>query len=286
MASEPRFAVITGATSGFGRATALHLATEGYDVCLVGRSPERGADVTAEINRISSVKTYVVSGDLSSIGDVARVGDEIASLERPINLLVNNAGAIFGLRRAESNDGIEMTMALNHFAYVQLTRRLLDLVIAAAPSKIINVASDAYSFAKGRFDFEDWQATRRYRPHRQYGMSKLANILFTKELARRVAESNISVVAWSPKGLTATRFAYGSNRLAPLAMKLTHPFVTKTQDAVVSLLDLCDRQPTPDEQGAFFHDTRIDPVDVATDDDAKRLWDLSEQILDEKSGRQ
>jgi retinol dehydrogenase-12 len=286
MASTQRFAVVTGATSGFGRATALHLAAEGYDVCLVGRSPERGADVAAEISRISSVATFIVSADLSSIGDVARVGDEVASLGRPIDLLVNNAGAIFGFRRAVSIDGIEMTMALNHFAYVQLTNRLLDLVLAAAPSKVINVASDAYSFAKGRFDFENWQATRSYRPHRQYGMSKLANILFTKELGRRVGESNVSVVAWSPKGLTATRFAYGSNRLAPLAMKLSHPFVTKTQDAVVSLLDLCDRQLSAEEQGAFFHDATIDPVGVATADDAERLWNLSEKILDEKSGPQ
>jgi short-subunit dehydrogenase len=284
MVQTKKFAVVTGATSGFGLATANHLASTGHDVCLVGRDTQRAADVAAGIRQRSDVTAYVVTGDLSSIGEVARVGEEISSLDRPIDMLVNNAGAIFGPRRTESVDGIEMTMALNHFAYVQLTQRLLERVEAAARAKILNVASDAYSFVKGRFDFDDWQAQSRYRLQRQYGMSKLANILFTKELAKQVEGQGVSVAAWSPKGLTATRFAYGSHRLAPFAMKLTHPFVAKTDDAVISLLDLCDRELEPAELGMFFHDSTIDPVDVATDDDAARLWELSERIIAEKSG--
>ena len=175
---------------------------------------------------------------------------------------------MFGMRRRESVDGIELTMALNHFAYHQLTVGVLARI--APDGRIVNVASTAYSFAKGRFPFDSWQASARrdYRPTRQYGRSKLANILFTRALADRVrggadgareTDSAVRVVAWAPKGLTATRFAYGANPLAPLAMKLTHPFAAKTDDAVQSLLELCDREIPPGEHGAFFDDDTIDP---------------------------
>ena len=170
-------------------------------------------------------------------------------------------------------------MALNHFAYHHLAIRLLDRVAEAAPSRIVNVASNAYENAKGRFDFDGWQAERGYKPIKQYGRSKLANILFTRELAERVRGSGITVVAWSPRGLTATRFAYGAHRLAPLAMKVTHPFALKTDVAVASLLELCDRPIRPDEHGAFFVGDEIDPVDVAPQKTRSASGDLTAQIL-------
>jgi NAD(P)-dependent dehydrogenase (short-subunit alcohol dehydrogenase family) len=220
-----------------------------------------------------------VLADLSSGAAVERAAGEIRALDRPISLLLNNAGAIFGFRRRESVDGIELTMALNHFAYQHLTVRLLDRVEAAAPSRVVNVASNAYENAKGRFDFDDWQAERRYSPLRQYGRSKLANILFTRELAERTQGTGVDVVAWSPRGLTATRFAYGANPLAPLAMKLTHPFAAKTDKEVVTLFDLCDRPLKPEERGAFFVGDTVDPVTVAPPEDAHRLWELTEKML-------
>lgn len=284
MATGRPLAVVTGSTSGFGEAAARHLAATGRDVCLVARDGERADRVRRALAEDAPEATVeVVLGDLSSSAEVDAVATGVLALDRPIALLVNNAGAIFGPRRRESVDGIEMTMALNHFAYHQLTARLLDRVAEASsadkPSRIVNVASNAYEFVKGRFDFDDWQARRRYRLQRQYGMSKLGNILFTRELARRVAGRGMEVVAWSPSGLTATRFAYGVNPLAPLAMKLTHPFSAKTDDAVRSLLDLCDRPLAPEEHGAFFVDDEIDPVEVAPAEDAARLWDVTEEIL-------
>jgi NAD(P)-dependent dehydrogenase (short-subunit alcohol dehydrogenase family) len=272
--------VVTGATSGFGEAAVHHFAASGRDVVLVARSRDRAERVRAEVTAEHPVATLeTVLADLSSAAAVERAAAEVRGLARPIAVLLNNAGAIFGFRRRESVDGIELTMALNHFAYQHLTVRLLDLVEAAAPSRIVNVASNAYENAKGRFDFDDWQAERRYNPLRQYGRSKLANILFTRELADRTEGTGVDVVAWSPRGLTATRFAYGANPLAPLAMKLMHPFAAKTEREVVSLFDLCDRPLAPAERGAFFVGDTIDPVPVAPPEDAHRLWALTEQVL-------
>jgi len=278
--------VVTGATSGFGAAAVHHLARTGRDVCLVARSADRATTVRAAVAAHSpGASLDVVLGDLTAAGERERIADGILARGRPIALLLNNAGAVFGFRRRESVDGIELTMALNHFAYHHLSMRLLDRVAGAAPSRIVNVASDAYKYAGGRFDFEGWSAERGYRPIKQYGRSKLANILFTRELAERVRGRQISVVAWSPRGLTATRFAYGSNPLAPLAMKLTHPFALKTDAAAASLLELCDRPIRPDEHGAFFVGDEIDPVDDAPPQDAKRLWELTDQALRHTVGR-
>jgi NAD(P)-dependent dehydrogenase (short-subunit alcohol dehydrogenase family) len=279
------YAVVTGATSGFGEAAAHHLARSGRDVCLVARNPERAVAVRAAIGAANpEASVDVALGDLSSFEQVEHVADTILERGRPIALLLNNAGAVFGFRRRESVDGIEMTMALNHFAYQHLTGRLLDRVIAAAPSRIVNVASNAYENAKGRFDFDHWTAEQGYQPLRQYGRSKLANILFTRELAERTAGTGVDVVAWSPRGLTATRFAYDANPLAPLAMKLTHPFARKTEKEVVTLFDLCDRPLRPEERGAFFVGATIDPVEVAPPEDAHRLWALTEKVLASSAG--
>jgi NAD(P)-dependent dehydrogenase (short-subunit alcohol dehydrogenase family) len=280
MAGDRPLAVVTGATSGFGEAAVHHLAGTGRDVVLVARSRERADAVrTAVAAERPEAVLETVLADLSSGAAVERAAGEIRALDRPISLLLNNAGAIFGFRRRESVDGIELTMALNHFAYQHLTVRLLDRVEAAAPSRVVNVASNAYENAKGRFDFDDWQAERRYSPLRQYGRSKLANILFTRELAERTQGTGVDVVAWSPRGLTATRFAYGANPLAPLAMKLTHPFAAKTDKEVVTLFDLCDRPLKPEERGAFFVGDTVDPVTVAPPEDAHRLWELTEKML-------
>lgn len=113
---------------------------------------------------------------------------------------------------------------------------------------------------------------------RQYGMSKLANILFAHELARKLESSGVQSVAWSPKGLTATRFAYGAHPLAPFVMKLMHPFSGKTEKEVVSLVDLCCREIAPDENGHFFHAGKQSAVKPCNDEDAARLWALSAEL--------
>jgi NAD(P)-dependent dehydrogenase (short-subunit alcohol dehydrogenase family) len=270
-----RLAVVTGATNGFGRAAAEALAVEGFDLFLVCRDRARADRAAAEIAaRAPRARIALAIADLSRIAEVSRAASEILAAERPIALLLNNAGAVFAFRR-ETPDGLEETFALNHLAYFQLTLRLLDRLRASAPARVVNVASDAYSFARGRFDFEDYGAERRYRPLRQYGLSKLANILFTHELARRLAGSGVEAVAWSPRGLTATRFAYGAHWLAPPVMRLLGAFATRTEDAVQGLVALCLRDLANNMNGRFFCGERMVDVRPCNDEDARRLWDLS-----------
>ena len=270
-----RLAVVTGATSGFGRAAAETLAVEGFDLFLVCRDRARAECAAAEIAaRVPRVRIDLAIADLSEIDEVARASREILAANRPIALLLNNAGAVFAFRR-ETADGIEETFALNHLAYFQLTLRLLGQLRASASARVVNVASDAYSFARGRFDFADYGAKRRYRPLRQYGLSKLANILFTHELARRLADTGVEAVAWSPRGLTATRFAYGAHWLAPPVMKLLGLFATRTEVAARGLVALCLRDLARGQNGRFFCGDRVVDVPPCNDEDARRLWDLS-----------
>jgi len=273
-----RLAIVTGASSGFGRAAAEALARQGFDLFLVCRDRARAERAAGEIAAVAPrVRVELSIADLSSIGEVQRAAEEILRAGRPIHLLLNNAGAVFASRR-ESSDGIEYTFALNHLAYFQLTLRLLGRLRESAPSRVVNVASDAYSYAGGRFDFDDYAARERYRPLRQYGRSKLANILFTHELARRLDGSGVGSAAWSPKGLTATRFAYEAHWLAPAVMKLLHPFSVKTQDAVEGLLELCQRELSPAQNGRFFCGNRMVDVRPSNDEDARRLWKLSAEL--------
>ena len=270
-----RLAVITGATSGFGRAAAEALAVEGFDLFLVCRDRARAERAASEIaERAPRVRIELAIADLSRIDEVSRAAREILAVDLPIALLLNNAGAVFASRR-ETEDGLEETFALNHLAYFQLTLRLLDRLRASVPARVVNVASDAYSYAKGRFDFDDYGAKRRYRPLRQYGRSKLANILFTHELARRLAGTGVEAVAWSPHGLTATRFAYGAHWLAPPVMKLLSPFAIRTEEAARGLLAVCLRDLGPGQNGRFFCGERTVDVQPCNDEDARRLWDLS-----------
>jgi len=276
--NQTNLTVVTGASSGFGRLAAHFLAERRHDLHLVCRDAARAATVAEEIERISGAPPAMTLADLSVGTDVDRAAEEIGRRARPIRLLLNNAGAVFGLRRQVGSDGIEQTFALNHLAYFRLTLRLLDRIEAAAPATVVNVASDAYRFAGGRFDFDNYNGDRCYRPHRQYGASKLANILFTEALARRLEGSSVRTVAWSPTGLTATRFGYGAHRLAPLAMKLTHPFALKPGVAARPLLALCGREISSLENGRFVLGDTPSEVPPCNRDDADRLWALSAEL--------
>src|SRR4051812_7141414 len=176
--------LVTGATAGIGEITARELARRGARVLIVGRSPTRCAS-TLERIRAETGATAVESliADLSSQADVRRLADEVRERCPRLDVLVNNAGGMF-LTRRESVDWIELTLALNHLSYFLLANLLLPLITASAPARIVNVASDAHKGAT--IDFEDLQGQRRYGGWRAYQQSKLANILFTYELARRL----------------------------------------------------------------------------------------------------
>lgn len=203
---EGKRSIVTGGTSGVGLVTARRLAELGAEVVVVGRDAERGAAALALMReRAESPHVEFLKADLSDQDQVRELAEIILARYGRVDVLVNNAGAMFG-RRLTSAQGLEMTFALNHLGYFLLTLLLLPALHAAAPARIVNVASEAHRW--GRLDFDDLQAERRpYRPLRAYARSKLANILFTRELARRLDPNAITVNALHP-GFVATELGF------------------------------------------------------------------------------
>jgi NAD(P)-dependent dehydrogenase (short-subunit alcohol dehydrogenase family) len=205
--------LVTGATSGIGKETALALARRGASVIVVGRNPAKGADTVRWIReQTGSDSVDLMLADLSSQQQVRQLAEDFKKKHRHLHVLVNNAGVVLMSRR-ESADGIEMTWALNHLGYFLLTNLLLDVLRASAPSRIVNVSSGAHR--RVELDFADLQGRKRYRGFRAYARSKLANLLFTYELAARMEGTGVTVNALHP-GLVATNLPRDNGLLGPL----------------------------------------------------------------------
>jgi NAD(P)-dependent dehydrogenase (short-subunit alcohol dehydrogenase family) len=212
---QGRVCVITGATSGIGRATAEELGRRDATLALVCRDRARGEETREAILTAGNAVVTLHLADLSSQAEIRRVAAELTEQYPQIHLLINNAG-VANLHRTTTVDGIETVFAVNHLAYFLLTNLLLDTLRRSAPARIVNVASDAHKF--GPLDFDDLQNTQRYRSLRVYGQSKLCNMLFTRELARRLAGTDVTVNAVHP-GAVATRLGTNNGRWARLLIK-------------------------------------------------------------------
>ena len=275
---QGKVVIVTGATSGLGKVTARALAGMAPRLYLVARDEARAREAAAEITReTGNHDIRVLLGDLSSQADVRRVSEEFLATGDALHVLCNNAGAVSKLRRQVSVDGIEMTIALNHLAYYTLTLLLLSRLREHAPARIVNVASDAYKDAKGGFPFDDYNAERKYAPIRQYGVSKLANILFTRDLARRLDGTGVTVNAATPPRLTGTRFAHNVHPGARIALTLWRPFTLSAEKGALPIVHLCSSPDVEGRTGMYWSGMKQPELrDAATnDDDARRLWDLS-----------
>lgn len=203
-----KICLVTGATSGIGKVTARALAAQGAHVIVVGRNQAKCEETIAEIQATTSnQQVEYMLADLSVQADVRRLAEQFYAQHNRLDVLVNNAGNLFRTRK-ESADGIEMTFALNHLAYFLLTNLLMDALKSAPAARIVSVSSDAH---RGQtLDFDDLEATQKYSAFRVYGQSKLANVLFTYELARRLEDmegaKNITANALHP-GVVRTNFA-------------------------------------------------------------------------------
>jgi len=193
--------LVTGSTNGIGRVTTLELAHMGANVVIAGRDPARCALTASDIREeTGNPDVDFLVADLSSQEDIRRLAKEFKERHQRLDVLVNNAGAIHMSRR-KSVDGIEMTFALNHLSHFLLTNLLLDVLSASAPARVVNVASSVHE--KAKIDLFDIQAPRRYSGFRAYSRSKLCNLLFTYELARRLEGTGVTANALHP-GLVAT----------------------------------------------------------------------------------
>lgn len=271
--------VITGGNSGIGYETALELAKRGAGITLVVRSRERGRAAAQAIGGACGLEPDLVVGDLSSGESVSRVAAELLDRYPRIDVLINNAGGYFADRR-ESAEGLEYTFALNHMSYFRLTMQLLDRLEASSPARIINVSSAAHR--RARLNFEDLQNRRRYRGFLVYSQSKLANIYFTRTLARRLQGSGVTVNALHP-GFVRSRFGENNRGkgVVPILFNLLSRLmaVDPAKGAETSIY-LAAAPELSQVSGAYFVNCReAEPWRQALDDEAaERLWEISERL--------
>jgi NAD(P)-dependent dehydrogenase (short-subunit alcohol dehydrogenase family) len=275
---KDRTIVITGATSGIGRATALGLAKLGSRLILVGRDAGRAEETLAAIREATGrTDVEVVRGDFARLAEVRRVADELVARTDAIHVLLNNAGVTM-LKRTLTPDGYEATFAVNHLAYYLLTGLLLPRLRAAAPgARIVNVASDAHRW--GPLDFADLQNERAYKPMKVYAQSKTANILFTRELARRLEGSGVSANALHP-GAIATRLGRDGSTLSEVLSRVIGLFMKSPAQGARTSIHLASAPELDGVSGRYFADAREkEPRPHARDDAAaQRLWAVSEQL--------
>lgn len=271
--------IITGATGGIGLAAAQELARRDARLSIVARSETRAAAAVAQIKAAGGTGTEVdvLRADLSSQASIRQLAAEILARHPRVDLLINNAGAVYRSRRL-SEDGLERTWAVNHIAPFLLTTLLLERIRASAPARIITTSSDAHRGA--RIPFEDINASAGHGGlgFTRYGQTKLANILFTTELARRLEGSAVTANCFHP-GFVASGFNRNNGGFMALGMTLARPFARTPARGADTLVWLADSAEVSSESGGYFADRkRVQPSAPARDrDSARRLWELSEQ---------
>lgn len=245
--------MITGATSGIGRAAAFGLAAADASLVLVCRDRERGEQTAAEIATCGGAGgVEVLVADLSSQSQIRRVASDFLASGRPLHVLLNNAGVVM-IERTLTVDGREPTFAVNHLAYFLLTNLLLGRMRECAPARVVCVASDAHKFAGGRLDLDDLDGSRSYGVMKSYGKSKLANILFVRELARRLDGSGVTINCLHP-GMVGTRLATNNGLLGRAATRLLRPFSRSPEKGAETAVYLCASPEVEGRSGGYYHD--------------------------------
>ena len=283
---EGKRVLITGGTAGIGKATAIALAERGADVTITARNEAKGRATAAEIVASTGASADVVDLDLASLASVRACADRLVAEEAGLDVLINNAGIIADRGRT-STDGFELTFAVNHLGPFLLTNLLTDLLVTTAEgsgegSRIINVSSGAHHSATGRRAVDiDLLPEAGRSSARNYAASKLANILFTVELDRRLDDRRVIARALHP-GVVATNF--GRGREGPwwmgLGMRVLAPLLTKPTDGAATTVHLATADDDELAGGLYWDDRKpAEPDPSALDDEAAaRLWSLSEEL--------
>jgi NAD(P)-dependent dehydrogenase (short-subunit alcohol dehydrogenase family) len=267
--------VVTGATSGIGKAAATALARLGATVVLVGRDRGRTEAAAAEIALVSASPPRAEVADHASLEQVRGLAGRLDGLER-IDVLINNAGLVLGERRI-TPDGLEHVFALNHLAPFLLTSLLLPKLMASAPARVVTVTSDAHSAA--RLDLNDPNLEHGWDSWRSYANSKLANILFTRELARRLDGTGVTANCAHP-GVVRTGFGRESRPLLKLGITIARPFMLSPERGADTIVYLASSPDVAGQTGGYYvKRQRREPSAAARDDAAAReLWELSEKL--------
>lgn len=277
MGMDGKVVLITGGTGGIGKQTAIGLLQLGAQVVVVGRNPEKSKQVVEELKTLTAnPKVEFLLADLSSMAEVRRLAAEVKQRLPRLDVLLNNAGGL-NPGRTKTAEGFELTMATNHLAYFVLANELIPLLEKSAPARIVNVSSDAHKYA--RLNFDDLMADRWYHTFIQYSRSKGANILFTRELARRVKDKGITVNCLHP-GMVASQFLDRGGFWSFVAPLVNLFAIDEVQGAKTSIY-LCS---SPELEGVtgeyYFRSKQARPAGyAASDENAKRLWELTEKLL-------
>jgi NAD(P)-dependent dehydrogenase (short-subunit alcohol dehydrogenase family) len=276
-AMQGKVCLVTGATSGIGLVTARELARKGAHVVLAGRNPTRCADAVRHVREQTGSRTVEsLVADLSSRQQVRDLVRQFRERHSRLDVLVNNAGGISFTRR-ETVDGLEMTFAVNHLAYFLLTLSLLDLLRAGAPARVVNVASAAHRRAV--LDFDDLMGKRHYGGWRAYCRSKLANLLFNSELARRLEGSGVTANALHP-GWVATNFGGGGGWRGWLLRSVAGCFALGPEEGARTVVYLASAPEVAGVSGGYFVRERPRLPSLAARDEAaaRRLWQISLEL--------
>ena len=271
--------LVTGGTGGIGRATAVRLAAMGARVGITGRDPGRTQRAAAEVaSEAGAGSVDAFAADLSSQAEVRRLADEVLETYPRLDVLVNNAGGFWSHRHLTA-DGLEHTFALNHLGPFLLTNLLLERLVASAPARIVTVSSGAQSM--GKIDFDDLMGERKYSGQTAYNQSKLANVMFTYELARRLAGTGVTATALHP-GMTNTAFSAEdpSRAFAPL-VKVMRPFMKTPDRGADTPVYLASAPEAEGLTGQYFANREAKVSNKSSYDSAAadRLWRVSAELV-------
>ncbi len=283
--SEPSAAtmIITGANSGIGLEAAVGLASKGARVVMACRNADKGtAARDIVMQRSGSQRVELMALDLGSFASIRGFAKEALDRFDHIDVLLNNAGAV-ARHRVETSDGFEQTFGVNHLGHFLLTTLLLDRIKATPDARIVVVASDAHRYAGSGIDFDDLQSTKRYRPFIVYGKSKLANILFTRELSRRLDGSGVTANALHP-GFVASNFGR-DDPLGKVMMLAGRPFAISPERGARTSIFLASDPSLAGITGEYWYKCAQKQASAKARDDAtaRRLWDVSENLVASRS---
>jgi NAD(P)-dependent dehydrogenase (short-subunit alcohol dehydrogenase family) len=268
--------LVSGGSNGLGLITARALARMGARVTILSRNAEKCAAVAEAIQTETGYPVEFIAADLSTLTGIMQAAAMFKQHHTHLHVLVNNAGAMFTQRKLTA-DGYEMTFALNHLNYFLLTNLLMDLLKASAPARIVNVSSHAHVGAT--LDFDNLQSEKHFAAMQAYGQSKLANVLFTYELARRLEGSGVTANAVHP-GFVATGFARNNGALYNFGMKLIGPFIRQPDQGAQTSIYLASSPEVEGVTGKYFVDCKaVDSSPISYDKTlAEKLWQVSLEL--------
>ena len=275
---ENKVCLITGATNGIGEQSAKEINKMGAEIIFVARNEDKGNRLKEELYKDTGREATMILANLSSQNEVRGAAESFLAMEKPLDILLNNAG-IMNRERSETVDGLEEVFSVNHLAYFTFTLMLAEKLKHTEGSRVVNVASGAHQFVK-EMNFEDLQSEESYKPMQVYGQSKLANILFTKTLSEKLSNFDVTVNCLHP-GFVST--GIGSNNNKPLwsfLMFLAKPFARKTDKGAETSIYLCSSPEVKDVSGEYFVDCKVEKISEAArnPDQADKLWAISSNI--------